>query len=62
MDIFRQILDLDEDDSHDFSLSMVEEYFEQAQATFKKLDRNVCVVVINYSLLNLTFSTPYSCV
>jgi len=40
MDIFQQILDLDEV-NHDFSLSMVQDYFEQAQETFLKLDRNV---------------------
>ncbi|KAF8798836.1 histidine-phosphotransfer domain, HPT domain-containing protein [Phlegmacium glaucopus] len=40
MVIFRQILDLDDEDNHDFSLSMVEEYFEQAEETFKKLDKN----------------------
>ncbi|KIM66605.1 hypothetical protein SCLCIDRAFT_292375 [Scleroderma citrinum Foug A] len=34
---FGQILELDDDD-HGFSSSMVEEYFTQAQATFKKMD------------------------
>ena len=40
MNTFRQqILDLDEDD-HEFSLSMVETYFLQAEETFRKLDKN----------------------
>jgi len=39
MDIFRQILDLDEEDDNDFSLPMVEEYFKQAEDTFRKLDK-----------------------
>jgi len=40
MDTFRQILDLDEEGDHEFSLSMVEEYFKQAEETFRKLDKN----------------------
>jgi len=39
MDIFRQILELDEEGDHEFSLSMVEEYFKQAEETFRKLDK-----------------------
>lgn len=40
MDTFRQILDLDEEGDHEFSLSMVAEYFNQAEETFRKLDRS----------------------
>jgi hypothetical protein len=41
MDIFCQILDLDDDgDDHEFSLSMVEAYFSQAEDTFRNLDEN----------------------
>jgi len=46
METFRQILDLDEGD-HEFSLSMVEAYFSQAEDTFIKLDKN-------YTAKNLT--------
>lgn len=40
MDTFYQILDLDEGDGHEFSQSMVEEYFLQAEETFRNLDEN----------------------
>jgi len=40
MDTFRQILDLDEGDDHEFSLSMVDTYFSQAEETFRKLDKS----------------------
>lgn len=43
MDIFRQILELDEEGDHEFSLSMVEEYFKQAEETFRKLDKGLYV-------------------
>ncbi|KAL1950113.1 hypothetical protein VTO73DRAFT_5236 [Trametes versicolor] len=35
---FTQILDLDEDDTHDFSLGMAEAYFAQASTTFVDMD------------------------
>ena len=57
METFRQILDLDEDD-HEFSLSMVEAYFSQAEETFRNLDEGWCVVIFIYlffSLLNFLF-------
>ena len=38
MDTFQQILELDEDDNLDFSMGMVEAYFQQANATFKDMD------------------------
>ncbi|THV03822.1 histidine-phosphotransfer domain, HPT domain-containing protein [Dendrothele bispora CBS 962.96] len=38
MDTFRQILDLDEDDDHEFSLEMVEAYYSQAGQTFIDMD------------------------
>lgn len=39
MDIFSQILELDEDEeTHDFSQPMVWEYFEQAEKTFCEMD------------------------
>ncbi|RXW24513.1 hypothetical protein EST38_g1369 [Candolleomyces aberdarensis] len=40
MEIFQQILELDEDDDdRDFSKGMVEAYFTQAEETFEKLDK-----------------------
>lgn len=38
MDIFNQILELDDDDTHDFSREMVEEYYTQAAQTFDDMD------------------------
>ncbi|CDO74567.1 hypothetical protein BN946_scf184771.g3 [Trametes cinnabarina] len=38
LDTFNQILDLDEDDTHDFSLGMTEAYFTQASTTFVDMD------------------------
>ncbi|KAH9480539.1 Multistep phosphorelay regulator 1 [Psilocybe cubensis] len=38
METFEQILELDEDDTHDFSQPMVWEYFEQAEKTFNDMN------------------------
>ncbi|KAJ7855973.1 histidine phosphotransferase [Mycena olivaceomarginata] len=38
MDIFGQILELDEDDTFEFSKEMVEAYFSQASTTFDDMD------------------------
>ena len=38
MDTFQQLLDLDEDETHDFSSGMAWQYFSQAQVTFKEMD------------------------
>nr|VWP00957.1 Beta-xylanase (EC [Ganoderma boninense] len=38
LDTFNQILDLDEDDTHEFSLGMTEAYFSQASSTFTDMD------------------------
>lgn len=35
---FDQILDMDEEDDHEFSYSLVVNYFEQAESTFKNMD------------------------
>ena len=53
METFRQILDLDEGDDHEFSLSMVEAYFSQADETFRNLDEGWCVVIFNYLFFSL---------
>lgn len=39
METFRQILDLDEDETHEFSAGMVWAYFSQARNTFENMDR-----------------------
>lgn len=38
METFHQILDLDEDDTHEFSRGMAWEYFSQAAETFKQME------------------------
>ncbi|KAI1793226.1 histidine-phosphotransfer domain HPT domain-containing protein [Ganoderma leucocontextum] len=38
LDTFNQILDLDEDDTHEFSFGMTEAYFTQASTTFTDMD------------------------
>ncbi|THH27972.1 hypothetical protein EUX98_g6206 [Antrodiella citrinella] len=38
METFEQILELDEDDTHDFSYGMVVAYFSQASQTFQEMD------------------------
>lgn len=38
MDTFEQILELDEDDTRDFSAEMVWQYFDQAKLTFTDMD------------------------
>jgi osomolarity two-component system, phosphorelay intermediate protein YPD1 len=38
MDTLLQILDLDEEDNHEFSSGMARAYFEQASATFEDMD------------------------
>jgi len=35
---FSQILEMDEDESHDFSQPLVLNFFEQADETFEKMD------------------------
>ena len=38
LETFHQILDLDEDDTHDFSRGMAWAYFSQASTTFTEMD------------------------
>lgn len=37
-DTFDQLLDMDDEEDHEFSYSIVVNYFEQAEATFKSMD------------------------
>lgn len=39
MDIFGQILDLDEPDNTEFSQGMANQYYSQAETTFNELDK-----------------------
>jgi osomolarity two-component system phosphorelay intermediate protein YPD1 len=40
MEIFQQILELDDDDeTHEFSFGMVEAYFDQAVKTFEEMEK-----------------------
>jgi hypothetical protein len=45
MEIFSQILELDEEDSCEFSYEMVLAYFDQAKEAFSNLDSALCVHV-----------------
>lgn len=36
---FNQIVELDEDDTHDFSYGMVKAYFTQARSTFDEMEQ-----------------------
>ncbi|CAO3649260.1 unnamed protein product [Cunninghamella echinulata] len=38
MNTFDQLLDMDEEDNHEFSYSIVLDYFKQAKATFQDMD------------------------
>lgn len=38
MNTFDQLLDMDDEEDHEFSYSIVLNYFEQAEATFKDMD------------------------
>lgn len=44
MDTFRQILDLDEDDTHEFSSGMAYAYFDQAATTFSEMETALYVI------------------
>ncbi|WFD30983.1 Phosphorelay intermediate protein [Malassezia sp. CBS 17886] len=37
-EVFEQLLEMDEEDEHEFSKSLVWNYFEQAESTFEKMD------------------------
>ncbi|PIL22321.1 hypothetical protein GSI_15009 [Ganoderma sinense ZZ0214-1] len=62
LDTFNQILDLDEDDTHEFSLGMTEAYFSQASSTFTDMDDALYVISPAYSCsLLIDPSTPSTC-
>lgn len=45
METFRQILELDEDETHDFSSGMAWAYFAQARSTFDDMDGALYVII-----------------
>lgn len=50
METFHQILDLDEDETHDFSSGMAWAYFEQAGTTFKEMKDALYVIACSVYL------------
>jgi osomolarity two-component system phosphorelay intermediate protein YPD1 len=38
MNTFDQLLDMDDEDDHEFSYSIVQDYFKQAEVTFEDMD------------------------
>lgn len=48
IEVFEQLLEMDEDD-HEFSRSLVWNYFEQAENTFEKMDDALYVLLVNRS-------------
>lgn len=42
MEVFQQILELDDGDDREFSRGMVKDYLEQAQTTIKLMDESLC--------------------
>ena len=47
METFHQILDLDEDETHDFSAGMAWAYFEQAGTTFQDMEEALYVMALH---------------
>ena len=41
IEILRQLLDLDDDESREFSNGMVQDYFAQAEAKFDEMDEQL---------------------
>lgn len=39
MEVFQQILDLDDDDTHEYSRELASAYFAQATTTFKDMNK-----------------------
>jgi len=55
MDIFNQILELDDEDedggdSHEFSRTMIFAYFAQATKTFKEMDQALCEPLCSFRI------------
>jgi len=59
MDTFHQILDLDEDDTYEFSWGMAWAYFSQAKTTFEEMNEALCVFLSPFSPPNIFYSTAF---
>jgi hypothetical protein len=46
-EVFQQILELDDEDGHEFSMGMVSDFFSQAKHTFSDMDKALCVVTVS---------------
>lgn len=58
LETFNQILDLDEDDTHDFSLGMAEAYFSQASTTFTDMEDALYVPLSHSVCTSPSISLP----
>ena len=58
MGTFGQILEMDDDDDHDFSWSIVVNYFDQAQSTIKKMGASLWVSTSILSISYLRYLMP----
>lgn len=57
LEVFGQILELDEGDGREFSQDVVEGYLEQAQATIKLMDEILCAgLSLRVILMSHSFS------
>jgi hypothetical protein len=59
METFHQILDLDEDGTHEFSREMALAYFSQASTTFVEMDQALCVLHLRFTFPRQTHTLPY---
>ena len=49
---------MDDDDDHNFSRPLVEEYIEQAGETLRKIDENLCVLMLDVLAADLGRADP----
>ena len=49
---------MDDDDDHNFSRPLVEEYIEQAGETLRKIDENLCVLTLDVLAADLGRADP----
>lgn len=54
MEVFEQILELDEGDDREFSQGMVGDYLEQAQSTIKLMDESLCASLSLQSIADVS--------
>lgn len=51
MDIFGQLLEMDDEEDREFSKSIVWNYFDQAETTFGNMDDALWVVRVSFKVL-----------